>query len=207
MQWVYNILEHKQEADRIIFEDPDPEIGFILLPDLKWDGRNVENLYVLAITHKHDIKSLRDLNASHLPLLRNIRTRAAEVISKRFGLLGSQLRMYCHYQPSFYHLHIHINPVRNDAPGIWCDKSHMLDSVINNLELLEDYYQKATLPCVLYDGNKLLELFEAKIQIRKAIKRLADQEDDADEIKAKRLKITDATAVVDEVTATKAVTG
>ncbi|TMW53850.1 hypothetical protein DOY81_001135 [Sarcophaga bullata] len=206
LEWVYNILEHKQEADRIIFEDPDPEIGFILLPDLKWDGRNVENLYVLAITHKHGIKSLRDLNGSHLPLLRNIRTRAVEAIAKKYGVLGTQLRMYFHYQPSFYHLHIHINPIQNDAPGIWCEKSHMLDTVINNLELLEDYYQKATLPFVLYDGNKLLGLYEAKIQIRKAIKRLADHEDHADEIKAKRLKITDATTVPDEVTATKAVT-
>lgn len=201
-------MEHKQEAERIIFEDSDPETGFILLPDLKWDGRNVENLYVLAIPHKHDIKSLRDLNASHLPLLRNIRKRATEAISNKYGMIETQLRMYFHYQPSFYHLHIHINPIRNDAPGIWCEKSHMLDTVINNLELLGDYYQKATLPFVLYDGNKLLELYEAKIKIRKAIKRLGQHDDDGDEIKAKKLKINDDVAVVDDdqVTATKAVT-
>ena len=34
LQWVRNILEHKAETDRILFEDPDPENGFILLPDL-----------------------------------------------------------------------------------------------------------------------------------------------------------------------------
>ncbi|KAM7360684.1 decapping enzyme, scavenger [Cochliomyia hominivorax] len=194
LEWVYNILEHKQETERIIFEDPDPENGFILLPDLKWNGRNVENLYVLAITHRRDIKSIRDLNSTHLPLLINIRKRAAEAIESRYGILTTQLRMYFHYQPSFYHLHIHINPVRNEAPGIWCEKSHMLDTVINNLELLPDYYQKATLPFVLYDGNKLLELYETKLTIRKCIKRLAeknndDEEDDA--IKAKKQKIED----------------
>ncbi|XP_037819880.1 m7GpppX diphosphatase [Lucilia sericata] len=200
LEWVYNILEHKQEKERIIFEDPDPENGFILLPDLKWDGRNVENLYVLAITHKRDIKSLRDLNSSHLPLLRNIRSRIAEVIETRYGILATQLRMYFHYQPSFYHLHIHINPVRNDAPGIWCEKSHMLDTVINNLELLPDYYQKATLPFVLYDGNKLLELYEAKMTIRKALKRsaekvdaTAEEKDDVDDVKAKKPKLSEET--------------
>lgn len=149
-----------------MFEDKDPETGFILLPDLKWDGRNVENLYLLGIVHKHDLKSLRDLNGSHLDLLRNLRQSAKDAISKRYALNPNQLRMYFHYQPSFYHLHVHINPVRNDAPGIWCEKSHMLDTVINNLELLPDYYQRATLPFVLYEGNKLLELYEQEQPVR-----------------------------------------
>ncbi|KAL9872289.1 m7GpppX diphosphatase-like [Glossina fuscipes fuscipes] len=115
LEWVYNILDHKQEVERIVYEDPDPETGFILLPDLKWDGRTLETLYLLAISHKRDIKSMRDLNAQHLPLLRNIRLRAAEVIEKRYGLLSAQLRMYLHYQPSFYHLHVHINPIRHTS--------------------------------------------------------------------------------------------
>ncbi|XP_028840726.1 m7GpppX diphosphatase-like isoform X2 [Denticeps clupeoides] len=39
VQWVYNILEKKAEADRIVFEDPDPDTGFVLLPDFKWDQK------------------------------------------------------------------------------------------------------------------------------------------------------------------------
>uniref|UniRef100_A0A1B0BF45 m7GpppX diphosphatase n=1 Tax=Glossina palpalis gambiensis TaxID=67801 RepID=A0A1B0BF45_9MUSC len=35
LEWVYNILDHKQEVERIVYENPDPETGFILLPDLK----------------------------------------------------------------------------------------------------------------------------------------------------------------------------
>ncbi|KAI8044646.1 hypothetical protein M5D96_000817 [Drosophila gunungcola] len=180
LEWVYNILEHKQEKERIVFEDADPETGFILLPDLKWDGRNVENLYLLGIIHKHDIKSLRDLNGSHLDLLRNLRQASKDAISKRYGLNPNQLRMYFHYQPSFYHLHVHINPVRNDAPGIWCEKSHMLDTVINNLELLPDYYQRATLPFVLYEGNKLLDLYEQEQPIRK-VAVLSDDKEQAEQ--------------------------
>lgn len=34
LNWVYNILEHKAESDRIIVEDTDEKNGFILLPDL-----------------------------------------------------------------------------------------------------------------------------------------------------------------------------
>ncbi|XP_075145540.1 decapping enzyme, scavenger [Haematobia irritans] len=196
LEWVYNILEHKQETERIIFEDSDPENGFILLPDLKWDGCNTENLYVLVIPHKHGLKSLRDLNASHLPLLRNIRTKATEAIEKQYGLVASQLRMYFHYQPSFYHLHIHINPLRNDAPGIFCEKSHMLDTVINNLELLPDYYEKASLPFVLYEGNKLLELYVSKIKIRKAPKRLLPEDSDDIHVKKSKVEASNDTNVV-----------
>ena len=65
-------MEHKKESERILFEDTDPQNGFILLPDLKWDGKQVEDLYVTAIIHNRDIKSIRNLNESHLPLLKNI---------------------------------------------------------------------------------------------------------------------------------------
>lgn len=40
-QWVYNILEKKAEVERIVFEDPDPDVGFVLLPDFKWDQKQV----------------------------------------------------------------------------------------------------------------------------------------------------------------------
>lgn len=75
IQWVYNILERKSEAERIVCEDTDPINGFTLVPDLKWDGTTLETLYLLAIARVHDIKSIRDLNEIHLPLLKNIQEK------------------------------------------------------------------------------------------------------------------------------------
>ena len=69
---MYNILEKKAEADRIVFEDKHPEHGFILLPDLKWEQKEMKNLYVMAVCNKHGVRTLRDLNATHLPLLKKI---------------------------------------------------------------------------------------------------------------------------------------
>ena len=170
LEWVFNILEHKQETERIVYEDTDNKIGFILLPDLKWDGRNLDTLYLLALTHQRGLKSLRDLTDEHLPLLRNIRTKVGTEIERKYGIPAAQLRLYIHYQPSFYHLHVHVNPIRNDAPGIWCDKSHMLDTVINNIELMSNYYQRCTLPFVVFDGDKLLEKYEENTEVRKVKK-------------------------------------
>lgn len=156
LQWVYNILDHKKEFDRIIFEDPNKDIGFVLLPDLKWDGKTLETLYAVAIVHRMNLKSIRSLNADHLPLLRNIRDKGVAAIKKLYGLERSQLRIYFHYQPSFYHLHVHFTYLKYDAPGIFCEKSHLLDTVIDNIELMSDYYTKATLSFVIRSTDPYL---------------------------------------------------
>ena len=160
LQWVYNVLEHKKEAERIIFEDPDPETGFILAPDFKWTGESVSDLYCLAIVHKRDVKSLRDLNTSHLPLLRNIQSQCVKAVNDKYELEPSQLRLYLHYQPSYYHLHVHVTSVLFTPPGSGCDKGHLLDTVIANIEMDPAYYQKATLSFVVYEKDKLYQKYK-----------------------------------------------
>lgn len=53
VQWIYNILEKKKESEFIVYEDPDPETGYILIPDLKWDKKSLDTMYLSAITHKY----------------------------------------------------------------------------------------------------------------------------------------------------------
>lgn len=55
--WVRNIIEHKQEVERIIYEDLDYDKGFMLLPDFKWDGKRIEFLYCLGMTLQLPITS------------------------------------------------------------------------------------------------------------------------------------------------------
>uniref|UniRef100_A0A8D8VZX4 m7GpppX diphosphatase n=1 Tax=Cacopsylla melanoneura TaxID=428564 RepID=A0A8D8VZX4_9HEMI len=156
VQWVYNILEHKSEADRIVFEDPDKNLGFVLLPDLKWDGQ-IATLYLQAVVHRRDVRSIRDLTAEHLPLLENIRDQGLKAIEDKYGVSKSQLRIYLHYQPSYYHLHVHFTYLQYDAPGIHTERAHLLSTVIANIKLFPDYYQKATIPFTLTEeGDKAL---------------------------------------------------
>lgn len=61
VQWVYNILEKKAEAERVVYDDPDPEVGFVLLPDLKWDQKQVKDQnfpgnFTIFYTHTHTKK-------------------------------------------------------------------------------------------------------------------------------------------------------
>ncbi|XP_064424820.1 m7GpppX diphosphatase isoform X2 [Latimeria chalumnae] len=160
IQWVYNILDKKAEADRIVYENPDPENGFILIPDFKWNQKQLDDLYLIAICHRRGVKSLRDLTADHLTLLKNILQEGQEAILNRYGVLGSQLRVYFHYQPSYYHLHIHFTGLSYDAPGSGVERAHLLSDVIENLQSDAQYYQKRTLTFALRADDPLMQKFK-----------------------------------------------
>ncbi|EGZ16011.1 hypothetical protein PHYSODRAFT_560555 [Phytophthora sojae] len=164
IEWVYNILEHKSESERIIFEDSHPRNGFLLLPDFKWsDPTKLESLYCLAIVHDRSLRSLRDLTGSHLKLLRNIRNASLEVLSEKFGVNPSSIRMYLHYQPTYYHLHVHFSHVKM-TQGTFSGKAVLLEDVIYNLSVNSDHYKNATLSFVVGEmqHKQLFELFREK---------------------------------------------
>ncbi|KAK4701682.1 m7GpppX diphosphatase, partial [Phenoliferia sp. Uapishka_3] len=155
--WVHNILEGKSEAENVLFRDTDPETGFVLTPDLKWDQKTLNSLYLLVLTQTRTIRSLRDLRPSHLPLLRKIRDESRRAIREKYGVKAGELRMFIHYQPTYYHFHVHVTHVSYVGfPGITVGQAHLLDDVIDNLELdlasnspSPSYYERRTLTYAL----------------------------------------------------------
>ncbi|XP_026744058.1 m7GpppX diphosphatase [Trichoplusia ni] len=170
LQWVYNILEGKSEQDRIVYDNKCEQDGFVLLPDLKWDGITKETLYLLAIVRRRGIKSLRDLDETHLPLLKRIRDEGKKKIFEKYQVPASQLRVYLHYQPSFYHLHVHFTYLRHEAPGIYAEKAHLLDTVIGNIEMIPDYYKKATLPFTIREMDNIFKVYETNGHVQRIVK-------------------------------------
>ena len=98
---VENILNGTSEAEKVLYRDPSPEHGFLILPDMKWDLTTLSSLYLVAISFNREIRSLRDLNKNHLGMLTSIRREAARVVKERWGLPPGSLRMFIHYQPSY----------------------------------------------------------------------------------------------------------
>ncbi|KDQ10325.1 hypothetical protein BOTBODRAFT_36426 [Botryobasidium botryosum FD-172 SS1] len=164
IQWVYNILSHTVEAERILYEDPSPTSGFIIIPDLKWDRKTLSSLYLVAIAHNGDIKSLRDLRKTHLGMLRSIRREAARVVREQWGVDGSVgLRLFVHYQPSYYHFHVHIVSVDYVGfSGMNVGQAHLLDDIISLLELDPgdgpSVFERMTLTYALGEGHALSQL-------------------------------------------------
>lgn len=190
IEWVYNILEHKQESERIVFEDADDDKGFVLIPDLKWDGLNVKKMYLVAIVRKRGIKSIRDLTGEHLPLLRNVKEAGCRAIKSKYGVDADKLQTYLHYQPSYYHLHIHFNTVQYEHPRLFIGSSHLLDTVITNLEIDFNYYKKATLPFRIKSSNSLNEYYKNRLSSLESVEpELIEIKDDCVVVESKEQEV------------------
>ncbi|KAF3936037.1 hypothetical protein ABW20_dc0100194 [Dactylellina cionopaga] len=138
LNWVYNILEHKEESEKIVYEDEDKEMGFILLPDLKWDLVTMTSLYLSVIVHRTDIRSIRDFTPTHLPFLISLRSKVHAAVSLKYSLSSDLLKVYVHYQPSYYHFHVHVVHVSHDmGPSASVGKAIPLDEVIQVLEVMK----------------------------------------------------------------------
>ncbi|CAG8560746.1 1982_t:CDS:10, partial [Ambispora leptoticha] len=164
IEWVYNILSKKKEAEKILLEEENDENGFILLPDI---------LYLIAIVHRRDICSIRDLNQIHLPLLRGLKRKILEFVPNRFpGVSADELRLFVHYQPSYYHFHLHVTHICQDSipGGIAAEKAHLLDTIIDNIaNIANDYYQRATLTYIIGENETLFEpLTEVNARVKAA---------------------------------------
>ncbi|KAF9898719.1 hypothetical protein BX616_003687 [Lobosporangium transversale] len=160
IQWVENILSGLKEQENVLFRDNDPNTGFIILPDSKWDKRTLSSLYLLAISQRSDVRSLRDLRPEHLPMLKNIRDKVLAMVPEKFpGVASDEIRMFVHYHPSYYHFHVHITYVTAHVPGSTVGQSHLLDTIIDNIENIDrEYYSKASLRFALGVNHPIYEI-------------------------------------------------
>ncbi|KAF8537557.1 HIT-like domain-containing protein [Trichophaea hybrida] len=138
LNWVYNILEKKAESESIIIDDVDEQDGFILLPDLKWDRNTMSSLYALALVRRRDITSVRDLTKKDVPWLRRIQKKITRGICDKYsGIEQDQIKLYIHYQPSYYHFHIHVVSISHDGgAGQAVGKALLLPNVISQLDTM-----------------------------------------------------------------------
>ncbi|CAH7668839.1 HIT-like domain-containing protein [Phakopsora pachyrhizi] len=190
LNWLYNILEGKTESEKVIYRDPSPKDGFIIIPDLKWDQSTISSLYLICITNDRSIRSMRDLTYKHLKLLRSIRSRSIEsvrTLKSQIELrrrmmdgttshnvknptvdsirtdddddltdLDSRIRLFVHYQPSYYHFHVHITHIDNiGLHGTTVGQSHLLDDIIDNLQLLHPLITSTSTKTLQVNSNDL----------------------------------------------------
>jgi len=171
--WIDKCLDLSKEAERVLFNDPAEPTGFLLNVDTKWKSHPpctadpqlraswrghtaVKDLYCLAICHRRDIRSLRDLTAEHLPLLRRILDQGVRTLCETYGVEPHDLRVFVHYQPQFYHFHVHFTRLHNDL-GCQAERAHLLQEVIDSLEADGACYaQKKTLYYQLKANDRLL---------------------------------------------------
>jgi m7GpppX diphosphatase len=140
-QWIYNIIEGTSEQESILYRDA----KCIIIPSYTWDGKNKDTLHVLCLPTDVSLRSIRSLDSSHIPLLEHIKLAALRNIKHLYGIDEYYIKMFFHYEPSTYHLHIHFVNVAHHDTRSSVEYSHELNNVIFNLSICSDYYKRAIL--------------------------------------------------------------
>ncbi|KAG9515293.1 scavenger mRNA decapping enzyme, partial [Aureobasidium melanogenum] len=138
LNWVFNILDGQTEQEDVLFRSPHDTTPdherYLLLPDLNWDRKTLGSLHLLALVERRDIWSLRDLKKKHVPWLKSIVADIANTVSRLYSIDSDMLKCYVHYQPTYYHFHIHIVHVSLEAGATQAvGKALSLDNIISQL--------------------------------------------------------------------------
>ena len=139
LNWVFNIIEGKTEVEDVIFRTELGQCGdegFLLLPDLNWDRKTLESLHLLGLVERRDIWSLRDLKKKHIRWLKDMKQKLVKATVETYPEIEEdQLKLYVHYQPTYYHFHIHIVHVALESGATQATgKAIGLQSIISQLE-------------------------------------------------------------------------
>ena len=136
-KWIYNILDGISEQEQIIYSDE----SVIILPNYRWNGIDMNKLHILVIPRNKSLRSIRSLDSSHVELLEHCKSTASEIIKSIYDVDSSSLKMFFHYAPTTWHLHIHCVHINNNESNSSVEYCHELSSVIYNLSICSDYYK------------------------------------------------------------------
>jgi len=138
--WIYNIINGISEQRSILYRDD----KCIVIPTYTWNSLDINNLHILCLPIDINLRTIRSLDSSHIPLLEHMKNVSLRIIKEKYGLDDISLKKFFHYPPSTYHLHIHfVNNLLKFGSSV--EYSHELNSVIFNLSICSDYYRKIVL--------------------------------------------------------------
>ena len=140
-KWIYNILDGVSEQKSILYKDD----KCIVIPTYMWDKTTIEKLHILCLPRDITLRSIRSLTAEHIPLLEHMKKVTIETIKNKYSLDECYLKMFFHYEPSTYHLHIHFVNMSNPESRSSVEYSHELHNVMFNLSICSNYYKQAIL--------------------------------------------------------------
>ncbi len=153
-QWVYDVLNGRRETENLLLQTPD----FVLLPDTEVPN-TVDIVNLLAIFKDTSLKSIRSLTGQHLELLKQCRDMCTDFIVQNLGFERTQILAFFHYLPSVFQLHVHFCAPYGQYTTLDICKIHPLDTVISNLEIDPEYYQKVSLTTVVIGRGELNSIY------------------------------------------------
>ncbi|KAI6189403.1 M7GpppX diphosphatase [Aphelenchoides bicaudatus] len=139
-KWIYNILDQKAENNRVLLRDDDAKNGFVLVVNNEGSGEDVRDLSYTAFVMRRNLKSIRDLTAAELPLLKNIQRQCTKAIAQKHQLNERNISARVDYHPIYWHLQVNFH-VKLAAD----DYKFTLENVCKNLERKTWFYKTVML--------------------------------------------------------------
>lgn len=143
-QWAYNIIDGLKEQESILYRDE--KNRFVVIPDINWkhntESIDYTKLHILVIFSDKSLYSIRDLTAEHIEVLKEAKKVTYNIINMMYDIPKSNILSYFHYKPSTWLLHIHFVTTLNKTSFPTLERNHLLDYVIQNLEIDSNYYKK-----------------------------------------------------------------
>jgi len=140
-RWIYNIIDGKSEQDSILYSDDQ----CIVIPTYVWDSNNIDKLHILCLPTDITLRCIRSLTNQHIALLEHMKKQTIDVIKNVYDLDETKLKIFLHYEPSTYHLHLHFVNVNSVYLNASVEHSHELNNVLFNLSICPNYYQQIVL--------------------------------------------------------------
>jgi m7GpppX diphosphatase len=155
LSWIQNVVDGKKEVERLLVNHND----FVLNVDTKWRSHPdalltprskwyqhpaTADLYCLGIVKQSGLRTLRDLRGEHIPMLKGMMQEGMKAIQTIYGIESNQIRVFVHYQPQFYHFHVHFTRLENEV-GCSVERGHLVSDIVQNLGMDSDYYKKRTI--------------------------------------------------------------
>jgi hypothetical protein len=145
-QWIYNMIDRSEPCN-------DNEI--VYLEEDEWllckDIHQGTDFRMLILFRDRSLRTLRDLRAEHVPLLRDVDRKVREWLNKTVSVVHvPKYEIYFHYMPSVYQLHAHVC-----MPGAYYNsmRSHGLQHVVRNLAQDSLWYHNAL---IMFSVNKTI---------------------------------------------------
>jgi hypothetical protein len=145
-KWIYNIIDNNAETKDVIHQTSE----YILIPDYAWDGENLQELHVLGIIREKRLASIREIKQSDLEMLVRIKEESIVKIEEKYDLKQDKIKMFFHYTPSTYLLHIHFVHIEKCNRKTSVEKCHTFDDVVRNISIDPEYY---------HGDMKIIELY------------------------------------------------
>ena len=131
-QWIFRLIQGQVTQTEVVCLDADEWMLVKRVPP------STEAHRYLVVFKDLELHTIRDLRQRHLPMLRQMQREVRRWLARNEPKHG-QYRLYFHYIPSVFQLHLHVcctPPVdparRQDLPGL-----------IRNIEALDTWYRDA----------------------------------------------------------------